>query len=500
MRQLTIAERLTAAAVVPAAVLIGGIFFFGSHAAVAAAWMAAIPLAAGLAVFVAGRAISRRVRQAAEAIDAIAYAELASAAPRIPARNEVADLLAATGRLAEILNERQRRHLVHDDLDRAWQTLRRANLSNLAPQVETATEAGIRPIAQGATALQDGAAEMLAALANVQAAFEQTMRAAEGSRAMDEAATQLSHRVLGAIAEIAEQVQRGSASAQEAVSRAQHARGAIEVLSKAAGQIGDIVTVISRIAAQTNLLALNATIEAARAGEAGRGFSVVASEVKTLAMQTGRSTGQIGAKVAEIQSATRDVVAALASVADAVDQVSGVTQSVPLAIERQRSATADFASQAHDSMAVLCEVAERIVKIGETVKLSRERAQNVSTIAAGMQAASRALCGEIPEIVRAAVKADLREFPRYEVSLTARLSYRGRTADVDVMDVSEGGARIGAAEELAVGDKVALTLPGTRTIAGEVVRMAEDGFGVCFTPARLRLEELRDLVTAPRAA
>jgi methyl-accepting chemotaxis protein len=82
------------------------------------------------------------------------------------------------------------------------------------------------------------------------------------------------------------------------------------------------------------LLALNATIEAACAGEAGRGFSVVASEVKTLARQAGKSTEQIGAKVAEIQSTTREVVASLASVAEAIDQLSDVTGSVSAAIEQ----------------------------------------------------------------------------------------------------------------------------------------------------------------------
>ena len=250
-------------------------------------------------------------------------------------------------------------------------------------------------------------------------------------------------------------------------------------MARAANQIGDIVTVIKDIASQTNPLALNATIEAARAGEARRGFSVVASEVKTLATQTSKSTGQIGAKVAEIQATTREVVAALSNVAEAIDQLSDVTVSVS-------AATSD--------------VVGRMAGIADMVQRSRATAQDVSGVAEAMQSTSQILRREIPDIVRKAVNADLRELPRYDVKLTVRLERDEQAVKVTVHDMSEGGARIDIVENVAVGDQVALTFPGMKAITAEVVRIGGDDLGICFKPVQLGLEELRDLVTSQERA
>jgi methyl-accepting chemotaxis protein len=502
MRQFTIAERLIAAVLLPVAAFWAVPYL----AAVLAPWAGeavarivpgvAAAVLAGTVVLAVVRSISRPLIEAADTLDAIAYAELHSTTPALANRGELARLAATTERLAEVLGERQRRELVHNDLDRTWQAARRVNLSNLAHHVEMATEGGIEPIVSGASTLQLKAEEMTAALDAVRAAFDETANAAEGSRAMNQAAGLLSDQVMRAICEISDQVQRGSQLGREAVVRANASRATIDALTKAANQIGDIVSVIDEIAAQTNLLALNATIEAARAGEAGRGFSVVASEVKILATQTGQSTERIGAKVAEIQSTTREVAASLAGVAEAIDQLSGVTQSVSAAVEQQRAATEDFASSARETSAAVSDVAGRMIGISDMVERSRTTALDVSTVAAAMQATSHTLCREIPDIVRAAVEADLREFPRYEVQFTARLDHAGRSMEIAVQDISEGGSCIALVENLKVNDQIALTFPGMKAIAGTIVRHGGDNLGVCFTPSRLRPEELRDLVTS----
>ncbi len=116
------------------------------------------------------------------------------------------------------------------------------------------------------------------------------------------------NELLTAIAEIRWRATKSAEMAHHSFSHAETTTETIRSLSQAVDKIGSVVGLISDIAAQTNLLALNATIEAARAGEAGRGFSVVASEVKSLATQTAKATEEIGQQIALIQEATRRAV------------------------------------------------------------------------------------------------------------------------------------------------------------------------------------------------
>ncbi|MGA2566540.1 MAG: hypothetical protein ABSF41_06910 [Pseudolabrys sp.] len=155
MRQLTIAERLTAAVLLPLAAVLSAPFLTATlmpfldqeNATYAEIFIGFVAVGfAGAVVLVIARGIVRPLAQVADTIDAIAYAELDSATPLPPSRGEIARLVTATDRLAEVIGERQRRELVHNDLDRTWQAARRNNLSSLARQVESASEVGIQPI------------------------------------------------------------------------------------------------------------------------------------------------------------------------------------------------------------------------------------------------------------------------------------------------------------------------------------------------------------------
>ena len=117
-----------------------------------------------------------------------------------------------------------------------------------------------------------------------------------------------------AIREIAHNATEAARVAGQAVSVAENTTRTVGKLGDSSQEIATVIKLINGIAEQTNLLALNATIEAARAGEAGKGFAVVASEVKELAQETARATEDISQRVEAIQADTAGAVEAISRI------------------------------------------------------------------------------------------------------------------------------------------------------------------------------------------
>ena len=121
--------------------------------------------------------------------------------------------------------------------------------------------------------------------------------------------------------------------AREAVAEAERGLATVTSLRSASDQIRNAVDLINQVAKQTRLLALNATIEAARAGEAGRGFSVVAGEVKNLAAETSSSSTEIMGQVNTVQEVAADAVAVLETVTNSIREMSGLVNGIADAVD-----------------------------------------------------------------------------------------------------------------------------------------------------------------------
>lgn len=173
------------------------------------------------------------------------------------------------------------------------------------------------------------------------------------------------------------------------VDRVRHTSKTIETLGVRSDQIGEIVGTIEDIADQTNLLALNAAIEAARAGEQGRGFAVVADEVRALAERTTKATHEIGEMIKAIQRDTHEAVKAMDEGVREVEKGAESSRKSGLALEeileRINEVTMQvnqIATAAEEQTATTGEVTSNIQQINEVVHITAQGAEETANAAA----------------------------------------------------------------------------------------------------------------------
>jgi methyl-accepting chemotaxis protein len=190
------------------------------------------------------------------------------------------------------------------------------------------------------------------------------------------------------IGEIDRSTREGADIAQQAVTAAAEARQTIESLAGLVGEIGSVVNLISDIAAQTNLLALNATIEAARAGEAGRGFAIVASEVKDLSAQTTSATGTIAARIDAIREATQRCVGSIARIDGSVTGMADVASAIARALGEQLAVTEAMAQDAQSTsgevetaLDIVAQSFSAVQRVGASVEEMNARSTSVGNVA-----------------------------------------------------------------------------------------------------------------------
>jgi methyl-accepting chemotaxis protein len=233
----------------------------------------------------------------------------------------------------------------------------------------------IRQIADTAMTLSAASEELSATSSQMSAAAEETsaqssvvststrqvsasVQIAASSAEEMHAATREISRSAGEAAQIACAGVKVAAATNQTITR----------LGENSAEIGQVIKLINSIAEQTNLLALNATIEAARAGEAGKGFAVVASEVRELARETGKATSEISHRITAIQTSAQAAVAAIGEISGIINQISEIQNTVASAVEQQTATTNEISRNVMAAAQGSVEITDNLSGVAQAVQ------------------------------------------------------------------------------------------------------------------------------------
>ncbi|WP_334158822.1 methyl-accepting chemotaxis protein [Oryzomicrobium sp.] len=242
----------------------------------------------------------------------------------------------------------------------------------------------------------DAASNMAAAVEEMTVGIDHISHSATEAHGLSAQAGELSDAGAGKVQAVVAEIERVA----ESVSGSARV---IEDLGRHSEGISAIVNTIKEIADQTNLLALNAAIEAARAGEAGRGFAVVADEVRKLAERTAHSTQEIGEMIGAIQSGTREAVGSMQGGVERVDQGVRLTSEAGEAMGEIRASSQQVVTMTNDIAVSLKEQSAAATEIARNVERIAQMAEETSAAAAGnadTSAQLQSLALEMQEEVR----------------------------------------------------------------------------------------------------
>jgi methyl-accepting chemotaxis protein len=291
-------------------------------------------------------------------------------------------------RLSTIEN---RDKLQREQADDEHRIARARRIEQLNAAFDSSVTRQLAKIEQTASDFQAASQQLYSTAQDTNSRIATVSTASEQSSANVRSAAAATEELTASVNEIGGQVRQSSAIANRAVAEARSTNEQIAGLAQATSRIGEVVNLITSIASQTNLLALNATIEAARAGEAGRGFAIVASEVKNLATQTGKATEEIAGQIAAIQHETKQAVDAIQAIAATIESIDQIAAGVANSVEEQKLATNEIAVNTNVAAAGTSDVTQTIGLVADAARQTEATARHLSTAAGDLRSEAQTL-------------------------------------------------------------------------------------------------------------
>ncbi|MFF8803161.1 MULTISPECIES: methyl-accepting chemotaxis protein [unclassified Methylobacterium] len=338
----------------------------------------AIALVCGLlaAFWIIVSQIQRPLHRLKGTMQTLAADQLDGVIPFTKRRDEIGEMAQAIQAFQITLVEK--RQLDAQAEARTTEDVRRATaLAEATRAFEADTESTVADLTNSAATMQVAADTLSGTAGDTTAQAIRVANASDQSAGVIDSIAGAAEELSSSAREIEEQVRHTNEIASVALSDTRGLETTVGALSRAASEIGAVVTLIRSVADQTNLLALNATIEAARAGAAGRGFAVVAAEVKTLASQTALATDRITGQVEAIQVAADGTAGAIGSIGRTIARMNEIAAEVAAAADQQGQASQEIARAIASAAADARTVSESVGGVQEAAASNEVQATQV---------------------------------------------------------------------------------------------------------------------------